>query len=478
MDLHKFSQQLKNIGPISGDKGVLKYVAQHFKELNDEIKLERPVSTRASAQWYLGWLYYKGSDGFPIDIPKAIELLESSVQTRHSKMAFHFLGECYRDMGFFEKAFNSFVKAESWYYVGVCYNNGEGVTEDSSKAFESFSKCVANPDDKDDLAAASYYIGYYYLTGDGVEKDQIKAFPFLEKAAKMGYELSFYTFANVLYFGFGCIINKKAALYWCKKAAAMGNLKAIALQKIMEEDAHEARLDKIFERKKDKTESSGGAAGGAAPKVELSAGAAGGAAPEAASSVGKKRKAVEAPEVPASVAFAAPAIDSVSSKAIKKAKVATLSPEQKSAKVLVSIAERKAAKASAAAGGAAVEKPVIQKTFPERTALHYHDAELLESICFCAIEKSPPSLSEAVELLTVLGFNVEYSSDGHEFWSKNKHDQTIALPVFDDLHSGRIKFSKSDKASGMYPIHYGQLWKLLGLIDFDGTPLKCPVCKK
>ena len=62
--------------------------------------------------------------------------------------------------------------------------------------------------------------------------------------------------------------------------------------------------------------------------------------------------------------------------------------------------------------------------------------------------------------------------------TKYKTRSMIALPVFDDVHNGRIKFSKSDKESGMYPTHYGQLWKLIGLIDFDDTPLKCPVCKK
>jgi hypothetical protein len=55
---------------------------------------------------------------------------------------------------------------------------------------------------------------------------------------------------------------------------------------------------------------------------------------------------------------------------------------------------------------AAVQKPVLEAHFPERTATHYHDEDLLQSICLCAAVKSPPTMDEAVELLTMLGVDL------------------------------------------------------------------------
>ena len=56
------------------------------------------------------------------------------------------------------------------YYLGRCYDKGNGVKEDNNQAFNWYSKSAAQ-----DYAKAQYQLGKCYKKGKGVAKDEQKA---------------------------------------------------------------------------------------------------------------------------------------------------------------------------------------------------------------------------------------------------------------------------------------------------------------
>ena len=143
----------------------------------------------AEAQNYLGWCYQNGN-GVSQDYQKAIEL--------------------------YEKAANK-GNAMAQNNLGWCYDTGNGVSQDYKKAVELYEKSA-----NQGLAMAQCNLGYCYENGDGVEQDMRKAFEWYEKAAIQGYARAQHNLGVCLSNGEGVDKDPKKAFEWYEKAAVQG----------------------------------------------------------------------------------------------------------------------------------------------------------------------------------------------------------------------------------------------------------------
>lgn len=104
-------------------------------------------------------LYEQGLDHYyglvhPIDYAKSFEIFESSAKQGHP---------------------------ESMFYLGICYENGQGVEKNEKKALEILHKSAEL-----DSSNAMYKLFFSYAIGQGVEKDYKKAIEYLKKSADLG----------------------------------------------------------------------------------------------------------------------------------------------------------------------------------------------------------------------------------------------------------------------------------------------------
>lgn len=86
-----------------------------------------------------------------------------------------------------EEAFEYYLKAarqgdaEAQFYLGLCYNYGDGVEKDLSEAVVWFRKAAHQG-----LAQAQFNLGLCYYNGNGVEKNLSEAVKWFRKAAVQG----------------------------------------------------------------------------------------------------------------------------------------------------------------------------------------------------------------------------------------------------------------------------------------------------
>ena len=69
------------------------------------------------------------------------------------------------------------------FYIGVCYDNGYGVSEDDSEAVRWYRKAAENGS-----LTAQFNLGVMYSKGEGVVKDEAESERWYKKAADSGYE--------------------------------------------------------------------------------------------------------------------------------------------------------------------------------------------------------------------------------------------------------------------------------------------------
>lgn len=88
-----------------------------------------------------------------------------------------------------EEAFEYYLKAarqgdaEAQFYLGLCYNYGDGVEKDLSEAVVWYRKAADQG-----FADAQYSLGSCYFNGYGVEKDLSEAVKWYRKAANQGFK--------------------------------------------------------------------------------------------------------------------------------------------------------------------------------------------------------------------------------------------------------------------------------------------------
>lgn len=111
--------------------------------------------------------------------------------------------------------------AKAQNYIGVCYYNGDGVTQDYEKAVEWITKAAKQND-----AAAQYNLGYCYYKGKGLSRDYDKAFYWYSKAANQGYASAQFSLGRCYFYGTGVPKDQTKAFYWYSKAAEQGSAEA------------------------------------------------------------------------------------------------------------------------------------------------------------------------------------------------------------------------------------------------------------
>ena len=139
--------------------------------------------------------------------------------------------------------------APAQYMLGVCYDNGRGVTKDSVEAvnryrmaaeqgymkaqinlgfcYENGSGVTKNPEEAADwyrraaeqgYAPAQYNMGICYANGRGVTKDPAEAINWYRMAAEQGHSTAQYNLAFCYKNGNGIKKDENIALYWYEKA--------------------------------------------------------------------------------------------------------------------------------------------------------------------------------------------------------------------------------------------------------------------
>src|SRR6266581_2841069 len=169
------------------------------------------------------------------------------------------LGRSYAKSRNFSIALTHFRKAAAQGYapaqnsIGVCYDNGEGVTKDESEAVNWYRKAALQGDIPGQLNLGSMYergtgvpqnyslaldwylkaamqgsaaaqdsVGYFYSKGMGIKRDDAEAVTWFRKAAEQGMAEAQYNLGTMYEHGQGVPENRQQALAWYRKAAEKG----------------------------------------------------------------------------------------------------------------------------------------------------------------------------------------------------------------------------------------------------------------
>ena len=111
--------------------------------------------------------------------------------------------------------------AEAQFYLGLMYDNGQGVSQDYIAAMKWYKKAAERG-----YARAQYNLGVMYSEGDGAPKDNAKALKWFRKAAERGYARAQYNLGVIYSEGDGAPKDNAKALKLYHKAAEQGHLDA------------------------------------------------------------------------------------------------------------------------------------------------------------------------------------------------------------------------------------------------------------
>lgn len=122
---------------------------------------------KASAQYQLGMMYYKGFDLQDYNVAK--EYFEKAATQEYPGV---------REIS------DKFIQQAAKAQLGAMYYLGDGVAKNLATAKKYFDEVIAMGEhDKRAAADAKFYLGTMYLQGEGVNRDLVKAKEYLQKAA-------------------------------------------------------------------------------------------------------------------------------------------------------------------------------------------------------------------------------------------------------------------------------------------------------
>lgn len=253
---------VKNIISSEYNTGRYKSAFEHFSEY--------AKMGNATAQYYLGKMYYEGQCvGGSRNYDKAAEWYRKSAEQGDADAQYE-LGCMYYDG---KGVSRDYAKAAEWYQksaeqgnaaaqfsLGYMYNKGEGVSKDYAKAVEWYLKFAEQGDpffvhaideqldfmysfigvSQDYTKAgeefrksaeqgntiAQYYLGRMYKNGRGVSQDNAKAVEWYRKSAEQGYVDAQYGLGYMYHNGIGVSKDYAKAAEWYRKAAKGGNMRA------------------------------------------------------------------------------------------------------------------------------------------------------------------------------------------------------------------------------------------------------------
>ncbi|POG64543.1 kinase-like domain-containing protein [Rhizophagus irregularis DAOM 181602=DAOM 197198] len=141
---------------------------------------------------------------------------------------FNYLGiETISDL---EKAFNLFINASkqdhtlAQYFVGKCYQFGNGITKNEKLAFEYYEKVSSK-----DYASGQFKLGWFYDIGISVNKDLKMAVYWYEKAANNGHLNAMHNLGLSYKNGDGVDKNNQKAFELFKQSAEGGHSDGITM---------------------------------------------------------------------------------------------------------------------------------------------------------------------------------------------------------------------------------------------------------
>ena len=162
--------------------------------------------------------------------PEAVKWFRKAAESGHSE-AQYYLGCCY-DSGqgvdqdyalaveWFRKAAEQ-GDADAQYNLGCCYYSGEGVDQDYALAVEWYRKAAEQGN-----ADAQCFLGHCYASGQGVGQDYALAVEWYRKAAEQGHSEAQYSLGWCYDSGQGVDQDDALAVEWYRKAADQGDADA------------------------------------------------------------------------------------------------------------------------------------------------------------------------------------------------------------------------------------------------------------
>ena len=175
-----------------------------------------------SAQQTLGEMYYNG-EGVPKDYNEALKWLTMSVQS--IKQELNKTKELEKQAGLkpwdgYDRE-ESFMLKDTYFTLGVMYDNGRGTPRDYNEAVKWYKKAAETG-----IPEAQYNLGNMYSIGQGVTKDNEEAVKWYTKAAEQGYSDAQLNLGAMYQYGKGISQDYKEAVKWYKKSAEQDNAKA------------------------------------------------------------------------------------------------------------------------------------------------------------------------------------------------------------------------------------------------------------
>ena len=160
---------------------------------------------------------YIASEIFPVSETQ----LQASDETRFQEARkWYFQGLTEKYLPVFQELSNKGY-AEAQYYLGYCYYNGKGVTQDYTEAVKWYRKAAEQGN-----ATAQCNLGYCYYSGEGVTQDYAEAVKWFRKAAEQGNAQAQCNLGYCYKYGEGVTQDYTEAVKWYRKAAEQGNAKA------------------------------------------------------------------------------------------------------------------------------------------------------------------------------------------------------------------------------------------------------------
>ena len=196
------------------------------KELGISILRETAEQGNATAQLYLGNLYFSGED-VEENYEEAFEWFKKAAEQGDADAQYS-LAICYAHglgtEGNGEKAFEWYKKAaeqghaDAQYSLADAYDWGSGTEEDKEKAFEWYKKSA-----EQGHASAQCHLADAYAHGWGTEEDKEKAIEWYKKSAEQGHAVAQANLAYAYQNGEGTEEDKEKAFEWYKKSAEQGH---------------------------------------------------------------------------------------------------------------------------------------------------------------------------------------------------------------------------------------------------------------
>jgi hypothetical protein len=114
------------------------------------------------------------------------------------------------------------------YDLALMYDNGQGVTQDSTQAALWYRKAAEN-----NVVQAEYRLGYDYFLGRGIPQNYAQSLKWWHKASAQGYAPAEVGLGLSYYAGKGVLASNATAYFWLDIAAS-GNLESGKMKNVVE----------------------------------------------------------------------------------------------------------------------------------------------------------------------------------------------------------------------------------------------------